>query len=248
MPFRPSIVRNYFLGSEDESAKEMVANLKRDTARLYLDVILPFVGEAGSRILEVGCGSGDFLVEARKRGLSVQGIEFSEHAAAVANERLGETAVLVGSPETVTLPANSYDVLAAFDVIEHLRDPKMSIDWMYLLLKRGGVAAIVTPSLDSWSRRLLGRHWMEYKPEHITYFSQKSLRRLLENAGFSSIQFVPNYKVLTYDYIARHFDRFQVPVVSAATRVVRTLMPDAFANRKWKLVASGTMAIARKGV
>ena len=237
---------SYFIGSEDEKTAQMVADIKRATANLYLDVVTRVMNGQTSRLLEIGCGSGDFLIEASRRGFTVEGIEYSEHAAAVANSRLGEKPVVVGTPDTVEISPATYDIVAAFDVIEHLRDPKTSIEKFRLVLKPGGLIAIVTPSLDSWSRQLLGRHWMEYKREHITYFSERSLRRLLESAGFSSIEFVPNYKVLTYDYIARHFDHFPVPVLSTITHAVRRAIPEALANRKWELVASGMMAIARK--
>jgi len=238
---------SYFLGSESESAARQVAQMKRATAKLYLDAIAQFIDVQRPRLLELGCGSGDFLVEAQHRGFGAEGLEYSEHAAQVANSRLGRNAVLVGSVDTADLPSQGYDVVAGFDVIEHVRSPKHSVRSIYSLLKPRGIVAIVTPSLDSWSRRVLGRHWMEYKPEHITYLSRKSLRRLLEGAGFMEFHFVPNYKVLTFDYIVRHFDRFPVPVVSPLLRMIRKLLPAALANRSFRIVASGTMAIARRG-
>jgi SAM-dependent methyltransferase len=237
---------NYFLGSESDVAARRVSELKHSTGKLYLDVIASYVRSSHPRLLEIGCGSGDFLAEAQSRGFCVEGLEVSEHAAEVANTRLGKDAVRVGFLEDTSFSEQSYDIVAAFDVIEHVRNPKKTLARIHALLKPGGMVAIVTPSLDSWSRRLLGRHWMEYKPEHITYFSERSLKQLLEETGFGKSRFLPNYKRLTVDYISRHFERFPIPLLTTGVRIFRQLLPDRLAHREFTVVASGTMAIATK--
>ena len=239
---------NYFLGSEDERATARVVELKRATATLYMDMIVPRLRNVQRRLLEIGCGSGDFLMEAQSRGFDVEGLEYSEHATEVANARLSRPAVRTGSLETVQLVANRYDVIVAFDVVEHVRDPIYTLERLYSALLPGGVVAIVTPSLDSWSRRVLGKYWMEYKTEHLTYFGLKSLRRLLEKTGFAEIEFTSNYKILSLDYIGRHFDRFRVPIVSGVLRRILNVLPSGLLHRKLKVVASGTMAFAAKRV
>jgi len=238
----------YFLGGEDKIATERVASLKRGTAKLYLDAITPFLTVGRPRLLEIGCGSGEFLAEANSRGFQVEGLEFSSHATQVANALLGYDAVRTGSLESTFVPTNTYDVIAAFDVIEHVRDPVHSLHRLYSALKPRGIAAIVTPSLDSWSRRLLGKYWMEYKTEHMTYFSQNSLRLALKDAGFDTILFRPNYKVLSLDYLARYFDRFPIGFISLAVRSLRRIAPSSLAHRKVEIVASGIMAIAKRGI
>ena len=199
-----------------------------------------------ARLLEIGCGSGEFLLEAKARGFRVEGLEYSKHASDVANARLSASVVRVGSLETVSLAAGSYDIIAAFDVLEHLRNPAHGLECVYSALVTGGVLALVTPSLDSWSRQLLRRFWMEYKAEHLTYFNKKSLTRLLEQTGFSGIEFSPNYKILSADYIRRHFDRFPVPVMTPVVRFVSGILAPRVAHRKLKVGASGVLAFARK--
>jgi 2-polyprenyl-3-methyl-5-hydroxy-6-metoxy-1,4-benzoquinol methylase len=236
---------SYFLGSKHAGLLENERALKRATARLYLNQLATQV-PAGSRLLEIGCGHGGFLLEAQARGFQVQGLEYSSHAAREANAQLGASAVRVGSPEVECFLPAAYDAIAAFDVIEHLRKPIRALERLHSALRAGGVIAIVTPSLDSWSRRLFGRYWMEYKSEHLTYFSRKSLRLALEDVGFTDLQFTPNYKILNLEYIADHFERFPIPLLTPAVRILNRVLPLSIAVRPFRVVASGIMAIARK--
>ena len=176
----------------------------------------------------------------------MEGLEYSEHAVSDANARLGMTAVRAGSPDEKCLPDEAYDCIAAFDVIEHLRNPRQSVEYLRAALKPRGLIAMATPSIDSWSRQILGRYWMEYKTEHLTYFGRKSMKQLLEASGFDEIDFLPNYKILSFDYISAHFDRFRVPIASPIVRLARNMLPTRLAHRPVRIVASGMIVLARK--
>jgi SAM-dependent methyltransferase len=237
---------HYFLGSTDPRSLANQEALKRSTARLYLKTLAPFITTPRPALLEIGCGNGAFLFEAQSCGFEVEGLEYSEHAASEANALLGRRVVRVGSPEADRLPRAAYDLIAAFDVIEHLRAPRLALESMRSALKPGGTLALVTPSLESWSRRVLGRYWMEYKLEHLTYFNRKSLANLLISTGFITPKFLPNYKTLNLDYIASHFERFPVPIATPIVRLLRRILPYALVRRPVNIVASGLMALARK--
>ena len=198
------------------------------------------------RILEIGCGTGDFLAEAQACGCEVAGIEYSPFAAREANERLGGEFVRCGSIDTVSVPPAAYDAVVFFDVIEHMRSPRSFLERVYEALRPGGVVALVTPSLDSWSRRSLGRYWMEYKTEHLVYFNTRGLKLLLETCGFAQISFEPNYKLLSLDYICWHFARFRVPVISPALLAVRRLVPKTAAQALLRIPASGIAVFAHR--
>lgn len=236
----------YFLGEQNEESAERRSRMKTATGALYVDALVKLIGPGSAKLLEVGCGHGEVLMEARKRGFAVSGIEISPHAAAVANGRLGLQAVQVGSIEEVSLPPGHFDAILAADVIEHVRDPKGFLMRARALLSPGGVVVLVTPSLDSWTRRYLRRRWMEYKIEHLYYFSAKSMRCLLERCGFGEIRVLPSRKVLTFDYLARHFDRFTVPLLSPLLGILRRLAPDRLAYHHLRLPASGLIAVGRK--
>jgi 2-polyprenyl-3-methyl-5-hydroxy-6-metoxy-1,4-benzoquinol methylase len=142
---------HYFLGDHNEASDQRVAALKSATAALYLDHLAPTLEGKGTRFLEIGCGSGDLLVEAQARSFEVHGVEYSPAATATANQRLGPEVVRQGTIENTSLPVGYFDLIAACDVIEHTRDPKAFLDRAHALLRPGGAVFLVTPSLDSWS-------------------------------------------------------------------------------------------------
>jgi SAM-dependent methyltransferase len=237
---------SYFLGERRAETAERRSKMKSATGALYIDVLARLVRPESADLLEIGCGHGDMLLEARKRGFRVSGVEISAHAAALANRCLGMQAVLVGTIETLPLAHGHFGAVVAADVIEHVRDPE---DWLlriHKLLLPGGFLLLITPSLDSWTRRLLRSRWIEYKVEHLYYFSVLSIRMLLERCGFDEIRISPNRKVLTIDYLARHFDRFRVPMLSPLVSLLRRAVPSRIAHRHLLVPASGLMAIARK--
>jgi SAM-dependent methyltransferase len=236
----------YFLGDHDEASDRRVAALKSATSALYLDRLSTALAGHGRCLLEVGCGSGDLLLQAQSRSFKVNGVEYSTAAAAAANRRLGAELVRTGTIENAALPAGHFDVVVACDVIEHTRNPKSFLEKAHALLRPGGVVFLVTPSLNSWSRRLLGRRWMEYKVEHLFYFGQRSLSRLLIDAGFDDPVFAGNRKVLSLDYVYRHFERFPVAALTPLFRMVRWCTPERLAHRQWILPASGMFVTARK--
>jgi len=236
----------YFLGDENGVDAERRARMKSASGALYIDALSRLVSPRDTDLLEIGCGQGELSLEARRRGFRVCGVEVSPHAAAAANRRLGAETVRAGPLEAVLLPASHFGAVVAVDVIEHVRDPIGFLMRIRELLANAGEVLLVTPSLDSWTRRFLGRHWLEYKVEHLFYFSPASMRRLLEQCGFDEIRIAPSRKILTIDYLCRHFDRFRVPLLSPLFGLLRRMVPEGLAHRHMLLSASGLMATARK--
>jgi 2-polyprenyl-3-methyl-5-hydroxy-6-metoxy-1,4-benzoquinol methylase len=236
----------YFLGGPDDEAAGRRSKMKSATGVLYIDALARLLRPENADLLEIGCGHGEVLLEARNRGFRVSGVEISAHAAAMANRRLGTQAVAVGAIETLSLARDHFNAVLAADVIEHVRDPEDLLLRIRELLIPGGIVMLITPSLDSWTRRLLGSRWMEYKVEHLYYFSAASIRLLLARCGFEDIRVSPSRKVLTIDYISRHFDRFRVPILSPLIGLLRRALPSPIAHRRLLVSASGLMATARK--
>jgi SAM-dependent methyltransferase len=252
---------HYFLGSQpgrsvskgDAAITGDVDALKRDTAAGYLDAIearlaVTDTTRRGLRLLEVGPGLGNLLVEAQSRGYDVTGVEFGAAAVRVANQKLGAARVLQGSLDDVALPSESFDVCVLADVLEHTRDPRAVLLAAWRVLKPGGLLFIAVPSLDSWSARLMRAHWMEFKLEHLFFFETRTLESLLFRCGFEQVTSSAGRKTLSPGYVIEHFDRFPVPVLSPLARLGRAVLPGMVRERRFNIVASGIDVMARRTV
>ena len=237
---------DYFLGEKTEKGKAIFSQLKQATAQYYFGQLRNHVDLAEpTSLLEIGCGEGDFLLEAQKNGCEVAGLEISKHAAGIANRKLGREVVIAGELKPGLFADRKFGVVAFSDVLEHTRDPVAFLKNVRSLLLTDGAVFIVVPSLDSWSAKLMGRHWVEYKTEHLYYFGRKSISLALAKSGLQPLAILPNFKILSFDYITRHFQRFPVPVLSSVVSALRTITPGQLANRPFKIVASGMVIIAK---
>lgn len=149
-----------------------------EKARVRMDALERAGLGAGARVLEVGCADGRFLREAVTRGHSVCGVEWSREAREAADERV--RAKIVSAIEESEGP---FDVFAAFDVIEHWREPERELRLVRERLAAGALVAVVVPVIDNGNARWWPRSWDQYKPpEHLWFYSRASIVALLRRA------------------------------------------------------------------
>jgi 2-polyprenyl-3-methyl-5-hydroxy-6-metoxy-1,4-benzoquinol methylase len=149
------------------------------------------LAEGRPRLLDVGCGEGAFLAEMQSLGWSVEGLDPSPDAVAVAQAR-GVPASKATLSEA-RLESGSFDAITFRLVFEHLRDPVTALAECRRALKAGGVLWIATPSLDSEAHRVFGRNWISLEPpRHAVVYTASALSRLLTDAGFDMVSVRPS--------------------------------------------------------
>jgi SAM-dependent methyltransferase len=232
----------YFL-HDGGDGRDAVSRLKRRTAEMYLDAIARYRGAAGGRLLEIGCGEGDFLEAARDHGFDVVGVEPAESAALAAEAALGRGRVHRDLAEVD--PRAAFDVAVLADVLEHVRDPIALLADVRRRLAPDGVLFVALPTLDSWSRRLLGARWMEFKEEHLFYFDRNTVESALFRAGFGAVSVRSGKKVLSLEYVARHFRRFPVPALTPIVGLLDRALPHGFTRRPVAVNPGGMIVLAR---
>lgn len=139
----------------------------------------------GGDLLEIGCGDGTFLHYLEVSGnWQVQGLEVSDVAVRTAHERYG-LELIHESVEAASLPAAHYDVVAMWDVLEHLANPRAALAVIRWAMKSDGVLIIRIPLEDGWDARAFGRYWAGWDaPYHLVAYSLDRLERLMAEAGF----------------------------------------------------------------
>lgn len=141
------------------------------------------------RLLEVGCGEGNFLAAARDAGWGAVGIEILEDLARYAREELGLDA-RGGDLLEAAFDDASFDVVYMNEVIEHVVDPVELMTEVRRVLRPGGVAVVRTGNALSWSARMRRGAWWYYQfcgHGHIRFYSPRAARTLARAAGFSSV-------------------------------------------------------------
>jgi 2-polyprenyl-3-methyl-5-hydroxy-6-metoxy-1,4-benzoquinol methylase len=137
-----------------------------------------------NKILDFGCGRGDFLLSAKKNNWEIYGYETSEQAIFLLS-KLGIN-VLQDTDIVSDDCANSFDVIVSMEVLEHTIQPVHIIKNIFKLLRPGGILYITVPNFNSIGRlRMKGNYPIICYPEHISFFTKKSIRVALKRTGFS---------------------------------------------------------------
>lgn len=156
------------------------------TFQKHLRAMEKRVGQANGRsLLDVGAYIGVFVETAAEAGWQACGVEPSAWAAALAQQQ--GLNVIHGTQDAPELAGQQFDVVTMWDVIEHVADPSGEIGKAYGLLKPGGWVVIHTMDITSLVARLMGARWPWLMDMHIHYFSQKTLRKMLEKNGFQVV-------------------------------------------------------------
>ncbi|MHB8588872.1 MAG: class I SAM-dependent methyltransferase [Candidatus Dormibacteraceae bacterium] len=142
----------------------------------------------GRSFLEIGCGSGFMLEEARAQGYElVRGVEPSLKAVAAASPSVREL-ITPGIMKPGLFEPGEFDTVAMFQVFDHLPDPGAVLDQVWALLSRGGVLLCFNHNIASLSARALRDRSPIVDIEHCYLYSPTTMKLLLERKGFEVVE------------------------------------------------------------
>lgn len=137
-------------------------------------------------VLDLGCGTGDFLAYMAQQGYEATGVEISSQARAVAQAK-----GLRVEPDLNELPVTAtFDLVTLWHVLEHLPDPRKALNEIHSRLAPGAHVVIAVPNRTSWDAKFYGDVWAAWDvPRHLSHFCREDLTKLLEDTGFVVRQF-----------------------------------------------------------
>ncbi len=190
------------------------------------------------RILDIGCGYGYFIKMMGNARWAAVGIEPSSRTSGYAKDK-GLT-VIKTTIDDAEFPDESFDAVTAFYVLEHLFDPLSAVKKIFMLLKPGGVTVLRVPHttpIVKFLAVLRIKNNLYDLPFHLYDFSPKTIRLLLEKAGFSSIRVIPGSSTLP-----NHYGERAISLVSGTLSQILFSM----SNRKLLLPGTSKTIIASK--
>ena len=190
----------YFSGGHSDGYSDYLGAepvLRREFAR-----VVAFLRRhcRGGRLLEIGCAYGFFLQEAEAY-FDVFGIELAAEAAT--HCRHSGLTVLDGVADEETLRRlPPMDAIVLLDVVEHLPNPKQTLELCARQLNPGGVVLLTTGDFGSLVSRLTGSKWrLMTPPQHLWFFTPGSMQRLAEGAGLKLVSYDHPSKIVPLSLI-----------------------------------------------
>ena len=138
-----------------------------------------------SILLDVGCGNGKFLNEIKNLiNCQVYGVDISKTAVKTAKDNFGLD-IFHGSITETSFANNSFDLITAWQYLEHVHSPSEVLQKFYHLLKPDGICIISTPNFDSFNAKVFKDRWYGLScPRHLYIYTPKTINKFLEKAGF----------------------------------------------------------------
>jgi len=141
-------------------------------------------------LLDVGCGTGDFLKVAKDNNWNVLGVEPNLEARTIANKKTENSVFDI--EQLLKFKKHSFDVITLWHVLEHLSKLEQHITILESLLKPNGRLVIAVPNYKSFDANYYKSYWAAFDvPRHLWHFSQKSISKLVQQKGMDLIKTEP---------------------------------------------------------
>lgn len=170
------------------------------------------------KLLDIGCGVGDFLHTAEMHGWKCTGVEPSEDAKAIAQKRMqGE---IFSSEELENMPDGCFDLITMWHVLEHVDDLKWQVEQLRRLVKPDGRIVIALPNYKSYDGQYYKELWAAYDvPRHLNHFNKTTLAKIFKTSGLELIKMDKlKWDAYYISYMSEQYKLHSLPLVRGIYR------------------------------
>jgi len=200
--------------SHTETSKGLINRLylsvRTRTLKKKRKLVSEITGLKEGKVLDLGSGTGAFVNEMVKNGWEAIGLEPSDEARKVA--RQAYHLKLKTNDQLFSLPANSFDAITLWHVLEHVHQLHQTMQQLRNLLKENGRLIIAVPNYTSLDAKIYKENWAAYDPpRHLYHFSPGSMKIFAEKNGMNILQYKPMW-----------FDSFYISLLSSKYKTGKT--------------------------
>ena len=149
-----------------------------------------FFNKKNIKLLDIGCGRGQFIYLMKKKGWFVYGTETSSISALAAKKKVGEDAILVNKDLNELKNIDIiFDMITLWHVLEHLSEPKKIVNLIEEKLINKGYVVVEVPNFSSFQHLINKNNWIHLDcPRHVTHFTKEGLANFFDNKKFKIIK------------------------------------------------------------
>lgn len=170
------------------------------------------------KLLDIGCGVGDFLHTAEEHSWSCTGVEPSEEAKTIARKRI--KADIIASEDLQQLSDESFDLITMWHVLEHVDNLKWQVEQLQRLVKPQGRIVIAVPNYKSYDAQYYKELWAAYDvPRHLNHFNRTTLTKIFKSSGLE----LKRTEKMIWDayyisYMSEHYKHHSLPLIRGTIR------------------------------
>ncbi len=216
----PENISNYYDSdnyiSHTDEAKTLLEKVYQTVKKIALKRKLALINQyhnTSKTILDIGCGTGEFLITARKNNWHTLGVEINDEARNKSSKKNITTYKLIEE-----VRSSQFNIITLWHVLEHLKDLNGTITKISSLLDTDGTLIIAVPNYKSYDANYYKEYWAAYDtPRHLWHFSQKSISTIFENHNLKVVRTLPMY-----------FDSYYVSLLSEKYKTGKSNYLNAF--------------------
>ena len=170
------------------------------------------------KVVDIGCGVGDFLHTAEMHGWECTGVEPSEDAKVIAQKRMNGK--IISSEDLENIPEGYFDLITMWHVLEHVDDLRWQVEQLRRLVKPKGRIVIALPNYKSYDGQYYKELWAAYDvPRHLNHFNKTTLTNIFKASGMELVKMDKlRWDAYYISYMSEQYKLHSLPLVRGAYR------------------------------
>ena len=222
---------------------ENVKNMKQATFDWIINMIKPY--KRTGKLLDIWCATWFFMDIAQKKWFDVYWVDISREAVEKAQSIFWENRVFNMSIDDFDIQIK-FDVIVMTDLLEHVFDPLKTLQQIRKFLTEDGIVVVLSPHSDSLSRKLMGKYRVQFKLEHLYYFTDKSIKSLCNKDWYNLIYSRIWIKKINFNYLFKQSKVYKLPIISYIIKLGNLILPNILKNHNFSMKFGEKLWILQK--